>query len=151
MPRARRIPILILNHRKHLAGDLRPYTCIIADCPYPDRLYVDRSDWMTHVRNDHPPRWECLPCRNAVEKLPLFTSLDEFLKHTKQSHDDIISEDMYSTVVDASTKPASFEMTQCPLCDQEGQVDSKELIDHILEHIHSFSLRSLPWARNDSD
>lgn len=151
MPRTRRTPILTLNDRKHLAGDLRPYTCIIADCPYPDRLYVDRSDWMTHVQNDHPPRWECLPCRNAIERPPLFTSLDEFLKHTKQSHDDIISEDMYSTLVVASTRPASFEMTQCPLCDQEGQVDSKELIDHIAEHMHSFSLRSLPWGRNDSD
>ncbi|QYS99348.1 Peptidase_S8 domain-containing protein [Trichoderma simmonsii] len=140
-----------VHWEKHLAGDLRPYTCIIADCPYPDRLYVDRSGWMTHVQNDHPPRWECLLCRNAVERLPLFTSLDEFLKHTKQDHGDRISEDMYSTLVDASTRPASSEMTQCPLCDQEGQVDSKELIDHIAEHVHSFSLRSLPWARNDSD
>ncbi|KAL6822098.1 hypothetical protein J3E69DRAFT_368252 [Trichoderma sp. SZMC 28015] len=137
--------------KKHLARDVLPYTCIIADCPYPDRLYIDRSDLMTHVQNDHPPRWECLPCRNVKEMPLLFASVDEFLKHTKQDHGDSISEDLYSTLVDASTRPAPFEMTQCPLCDQEGQMDSKELIDHIAEHVHSFSLRSLPWPRNDSD
>ncbi|KKP00179.1 hypothetical protein THAR02_07703 [Trichoderma harzianum] len=137
--------------KKHLARDVLPYTCIIADCPYPDRLYIDRSDWMAHVQNDHPPRWECLPCRNVKEMPLLFASVDEFLKHTKQDHGDSISEDLYSTLVDASTRPAPFEMTQCPLCDQEGQMDSKELIDHIAEHVHSFSLRSLPWPRSDSD
>jgi hypothetical protein len=33
----------------------------------------------------------------------------------------------------------------CPLCDSEGPEDSPELIQHILQHVHDFSLRSLPW------
>ncbi|KAM0354187.1 hypothetical protein ACHAPU_001222, partial [Fusarium lateritium] len=33
----------------------------------------------------------------------------------------------------------------CPLCEIQGDVDSPGLIDHVLEHIHDFSLRSLPW------
>jgi hypothetical protein len=34
---------------------------------------------------------------------------------------------------------------KCPLCDSEGPEDSPELIEHVLQHVHDFSLRSLPW------
>jgi hypothetical protein len=39
-------------------------------------------------------------------------------------------------------------VTDCPLCDSEGPRDSPELIEHILEHVHDFSLRSLPWPKD---
>lgn len=39
-------------------------------------------------------------------------------------------------------------ITKCPLCDSEDSPDSPELIEHVLEHIHDFSLRSLPWPKD---
>lgn len=36
-------------------------------------------------------------------------------------------------------------ITECPLCDSKGSEDSPDLVEHVLQHIHDFSLRSLPW------
>lgn len=36
-------------------------------------------------------------------------------------------------------------ITNCPLCDSEGPQDSLDIIEHVLQHVHDFSLRSLPW------
>jgi hypothetical protein len=36
-------------------------------------------------------------------------------------------------------------ITNCPLCDSEGPQDSLDLMEHVLQHVHDFSLRSLPW------
>lgn len=37
-------------------------------------------------------------------------------------------------------------ITNCPLCDSEGPQDSLDLMEHVLQHVHDFSLRSLPWS-----
>ncbi|KAF9772470.1 hypothetical protein IL306_009815 [Fusarium sp. DS 682] len=39
-------------------------------------------------------------------------------------------------------------INNCPLCEVNGDTDSPELIDHVLEHVHDFSLRSLPWPKS---
>ena len=36
----------------------------------------------------------------------------------------------------------------CPLCNTVGPLDSTALINHVLEHVHDFSLRSLPWPNS---
>ena len=43
---------------------------------------------------------------------------------------------------------------KCPLCswgEEKLVVDPAMLLDHIAEHIHSFSLYSLPWAETTAD
>ena len=41
-------------------------------------------------------------------------------------------------------------ITECPLCDSQGPQDSLEIIEHVFQHVHSFSLRSLPWPMDPS-
>ena len=36
-------------------------------------------------------------------------------------------------------------ITKCPLCDSTGPQDSPKIIEHVFQHVHNFSLRSLPW------
>jgi hypothetical protein len=36
-------------------------------------------------------------------------------------------------------------IAKCPFCGLEGPEDSPELVEHVLQHVHDFSLRSLPW------
>ncbi|KAK1255027.1 hypothetical protein MKX08_009022 [Trichoderma sp. CBMAI-0020] len=75
----------------------------------------------------------------------MFTSIEEFIEHTKLHHGDSITEDQHATLISAAARPVPLDITRCPLCDQTGPVDSDELLDHIAEHVHTFSLRSLPW------
>ncbi|KAF9886262.1 hypothetical protein FE257_011875 [Aspergillus nanangensis] len=37
-------------------------------------------------------------------------------------------------------------VTSCPLCDSSGPESDPEFIGHVLQCIHDFSMRSLPWA-----
>jgi hypothetical protein len=65
--------------------------------------------------------------------------------HIREEHSAELSEDLLDTVLMWSPV-ASIGLEACPLCDTSGPRDSPELIDHVLEHIVDFSLRSLPWA-----
>lgn len=140
-----------LKQRKHLAGDICPYTCFVENCKFPERLYVNRKDWLQHIEKDHLRCWECLPCQRRDQIPLLFMKEEEFLTHTKVKHGDSITEDQHPTLIRAAARPVPFGITRCPLCDQTGPTDSDELLDHIAEHVHSFSLRSLPWPAEEPD
>ncbi|KAM0268940.1 hypothetical protein ACHAPA_004540 [Fusarium lateritium] len=129
--------------RKHLSEDIRPYTCIFNNCPTPDIYYSSRATLERHFRQDHRPIWQCPICSNSQT----FTSMTDMLDHLHVFHKDSIGEDDLSANLYASAQ-AQMGIDSCPLCDVVGPLDSPELIDHVLEHIHDFSLRSLPWPRS---
>lgn len=131
--------------RKHIAQDLCPYTCYLDDCPRPEVLYITRDSWMNHISKGHPSSsyWECFACDTAGK----FYSAETFTAHVKEHQS--ISEVHIPTLIDVCLQKAP-RITSCPLCswaeDQKEDLDSKALLDHVAEHIHSFSLLSLPWA-----
>ncbi|KAF6825513.1 protein phosphatase [Colletotrichum plurivorum] len=134
-------------------ADICPYTCILEDCPKPDRLYVTRNEWTRHVEKDHQQCWQCTAC-TAPDRPPLiFPSIDGLLGHLRQIHGATISENQHSTLVEEGVRPVPPGISSCPLCESTGQSDSLELLDHIAEHLHAFSLRSLPWttSRDEED
>ncbi|KAH7232615.1 hypothetical protein B0J15DRAFT_505091 [Fusarium solani] len=128
--------------RKHLSEDICPYTCVAEDCPTPDVYYSTRTALERHIRQDHSPAWQCPLCEDE----PQFTSMTDMMEHLMASHQDAAEGDGISTLISLSTQ-RKIGIEACPLCDVEGIVDSPELIDHVLEHVHDFSLRSLPWPR----
>ncbi|KID81237.1 transcription factor Zn, C2H2 [Metarhizium guizhouense ARSEF 977] len=136
--------------KKHLMTDIAPYTCIIEDCPTPDRLFVTRAEWDQHTRNDHQKCWQCLPC-SPMGKAPLvFPSVEAFMEHLRVVHSDTINEEQYSTLVPESARPVPTGISCCPMCNSNGPADSPVLFNHIAEHLHSFALRSLPWPGRES-
>lgn len=129
--------------RKHLSEDICPYTCVVEDCPTPDVYYSTRTALERHIRQDHSPTWQCPLCENE----PQFTSMTDMMEHLMALHQEAAEGDNISTLISLSTQRKTG-IEACPLCDVEGIVDSPELIDHVLEHVHDFSLRSLPWPRS---
>ncbi|KAF5574534.1 1-phosphatidylinositol-4 5-bisphosphate phosphodiesterase [Fusarium pseudocircinatum] len=127
--------------RKHLAEDIRPYTCIFDTCPAPDVYYSSRSMLEQHFRQDHPPVWVCPLCDHGS----VFPTMTEMMDHLHDSHAQDIGEDISAIISSSAQKRMGIE--SCPLCEVKGDADSSELIDHVLEHVHDFSLRSLPWPR----
>ncbi|SCV60855.1 related to 1-phosphatidylinositol-4,5-bisphosphate phosphodiesterase [Fusarium fujikuroi] len=71
--------------------------------------------------------------------------MSEMMDHLHKAHQDN-GQDISSII--SSSAQARMGIKSCPLCEVNGEVDSPELIDHVLEHIHDFSLRSLPWPRS---
>ena len=131
-------------------ADICPYTCIVEDCPTPDRLYVTRAEWTRHIEKDHQQCWQCLPCTTAGKAPLIFPSVETFIDHLREVHAGTIKEDQFSTLIPEATRPVPTGISCCPLCDSTGPADSPILMGHIAEHIHAFSLRSLPWPKSDA-
>ncbi|KAI0534377.1 hypothetical protein GGR58DRAFT_505341 [Xylaria digitata] len=131
--------------RKHLASDINPYTCILEKCPTPYNLFATHYEWKDHVMNDHPSQWHCPRCSGEA---PVFKSLSGVMNHIMLRHPDAVSGGLEDLLSDAEVKVMGI--TECPLCDSEGPQDSPDLIEHVLQHIHDFSLRSLPWPADST-
>ncbi|KAI1214232.1 uncharacterized protein F4807DRAFT_118455 [Annulohypoxylon truncatum] len=133
------------NWKRHLIDDVQPYTCIAEECPMPHKLYTHKEEWMDHLREDHPKCWHCPLCSTPRTKALIFPSENGLSQHIREAHTDAVSSSLLPTLITASVRPKPFGITHCPLCDEIGEVDSHHLLDHISEHIHQFSLESLPW------
>jgi hypothetical protein len=121
--------------------DLSPYTCVAESCPTPYRLFVTQQDWNDHILNDHPPHWQCPCCEGEP---PRFERLSEITTHIISKHPLAAHENLENLLSDATI--IVMGIITCPLCDFDGAEDSPDLIEHVLQHVHDFSLRSLPWA-----
>ena len=73
----------------------------------------------------------------------MFKSLSGITSHMMSKHLDVISDGLEDLLSDAEINVMGI--TKCPLCDSEGPQDSPDLVEHVLQHVHDFSLRSLPW------
>ncbi|CVL08587.1 related to 1-phosphatidylinositol-4,5-bisphosphate phosphodiesterase [Fusarium proliferatum] len=71
--------------------------------------------------------------------------MSEMMDHLHKAHPDN-GEDISSIIT--SSAQTRMGIKSCPLCEVNGEPDSPELIEHVLEHVHDFSLRSLPWPRS---
>ncbi|KAI1132237.1 hypothetical protein F5Y10DRAFT_284131 [Nemania abortiva] len=122
------------------ANDINPYTCVLENCPMPYKFFATHNEWKDHFMNDHPSQWNCPCCEGDA---PMFESLSGVINHITLRHPDAISNGLEDLLSDAEIKVMGI--TQCPLCNSEGHQDSPELVEHVLQHVHDFSLRSLPW------
>ncbi|KAK6359883.1 hypothetical protein TWF696_001012 [Orbilia brochopaga] len=132
--------------RKHLVEDISPYTCIVEACPTPHLLFTTQKEWKKHIENDHPPQWQCPLCEDQDSNFPL---VGEIVAHFRSHHADELSKDSLATLLSGSAVHC-MGITECPLCTSSGPEDSPQLVDHVLRHVHDFSLRSLPWDRSDA-
>jgi hypothetical protein len=69
--------------------------------------------------------------------------------HFQEDHENVHS-DEWSGLLSLSLQ-YGFGIEACPLCGESDTIDSPELIAHVLEHMHQFSLLSLPWSRQPID
>jgi hypothetical protein len=138
--------------RKHLEGDLQPYTCISDNCLTPHDLYPTRQAWERHLLEAHGSTdvWACLACPGYPE----FEREQDFVDHTADSHKAIIPESQISALKSICKRTIPKDINLCPLCDYSSagiNQGSQTSLDHIAEHIHSFSLRSLPWGADTDE
>ncbi|CAH0028837.1 unnamed protein product [Clonostachys rhizophaga] len=79
--------------KKHLSGDVRPYTCISDNCPSPFALHSTRAEWEDHMKKEHPKKWKCQLCDSTDSSL--FSKVDELVEHVRRKHtDSFLEEDL---------------------------------------------------------
>ena len=138
-------PVLTAFYRKHLGEDILPYTCVLDDCSQPEQLYRTRKEWVEHMRAGHKSAqyWLCFACSEPTK----FDEEAHFMLHLQNQHGDAISTDQIPIFVEDCVCTVPLALYSCPLCLPEAwaDCDPEALMDHVAEHVHSFSLNSLPW------
>ncbi|KAJ5721580.1 uncharacterized protein N7483_009514 [Penicillium malachiteum] len=133
--------------RKHIFEDINPYTCLLEDCSTPFATYATERDWEKHVKDKHPPRRLCPFCQDSST---IFLSMEALLEDVQVEHAEAASESLMMAVM-SHLSVVTIGVPNCPLCDSTGPESDPEFIKHVLQCMHDFSLRSLPWAGRSSD
>ncbi|RDK37648.1 hypothetical protein M752DRAFT_308545 [Aspergillus phoenicis ATCC 13157] len=129
--------------------DILPYTCILEDCPRPERLYHTKDLWLSHMLTDHggTSHWVCLACNGSSEPRVFFED-SALTEHLEQKHSRGIKPQQIPMLASAWHRKQPPSIESCPLCALTDP-DINVILNHVAEHLHAFSLRSLPWAQGD--
>lgn len=127
---------------------LPTYMCL-AECERPLELDSTRDEWIKHMTEDHERSQHWLRC--ACNQPSKFTEERHFVAHLTSQHVETIPSDQIPFFVSECCCVAPLEISSCPpLCplaspNADVDVDVGALLDHVAQHVHSFSLSSLPW------
>jgi hypothetical protein len=122
-----------------------PYTCIQPDCQRPHIYFSSSKEWGDHIREEHKsvPSWLCSICPATQT----FNTAVDFEYHLTNSHKDVVAEESIAMVVETCKDLLPAEILGCPLC-KHNDPNPSRMLDHIANHVHNFSMRSLPWPPN---
>lgn len=96
--------------------------------------------------------WRCpdTSCEGKGE----FEHEEDFVSHLQTIHHESVPPDDISFLTSACVRSSPAKIRSCPLCPRETNstdMDTESLLSHIACHVHSFSLRSLPWVQDNKD
>ncbi|KAH7153569.1 hypothetical protein EDB81DRAFT_791617 [Dactylonectria macrodidyma] len=145
--------------RAHVLQDLSPYSCIFEDCGPAKETFLTSKRLLAHMFEKHSvQRWTCDYCtydaRAKVEKgtsssRQFFLTADDWIEHVATTHEDLISPQQRGVLV-GMNKRILIGPLSCPLCDFVSDRLATAIDDHILDHLHDFSLRALPDTAADT-
>lgn len=133
--------------RIHIEQDLDPYICVFDPCDSPLEIYSSRQEWLAHMSTRHRSEWICLSSDH--KQVPWKSNNPDSLQsHLLECHPGAFHPDQLPVVVQASQSFIRPLFQQCPFC-PEFEVGGLE--DHIVGHLRTFALRSLPCHADGSD
>ncbi|RGP64697.1 transcription factor [Fusarium sporotrichioides] len=125
--------------KRHVFGDLRPYTCVLSHCTESNTDFDRRHNWQLHVSKYHWRSWACpFKCHQP------FTSATEFSIHIKNLHLPTGTEEEIRSVTSLGEKPAPDDTSShCLLCGQ-SVTGLKKYVKHVGKHLEQLALLALP-------
>lgn len=147
-----RVATDLLCNRAHVVQDIIPYTCVIDDCDTPDEMYLTTEALMAHTLDKHSlERWTCDYCASSTDvnevstspELRAFETAKDWIDHIAKDHRDAMSPDAGTILADLNKRQMILPLS-CPLCPFSVDYMDTRINDHILLHLHEFSLLALP-------
>ncbi|KAI8719934.1 C2H2-type domain-containing protein [Fusarium sp. LHS14.1] len=130
--------------KRHVFGDLRPYTCLFSHCTESNIDFDRRHQWQLHVSKYHWRSWSCpFKCRG------MFPSSQELEDHIRHQHLANASNERLRAVIARGEVPVPFDISkECPLC---GHVVSglKSYVKHVGRHLEQLALFALPDIKDE--
>ncbi|KAF5236596.1 hypothetical protein FANTH_11207 [Fusarium anthophilum] len=125
--------------KRHVFGDLRPYTCLFSRCTESNTDFDRRHRWQLHVSQYHWRTWPCpLKCGSTLQ------SAVELRDHIRHQHLPNASVEQLNIVVARGEVSVSKDVTkECPLCRRDIS-GLKSYIKHVGRHLEQLALHALP-------
>lgn len=130
--------------------DLEPYVCIQDVCTEPPHMFGTSEEWLKHMQWEHDLQWRCSA---PVHSPRVFDSERKFEEHLRRVHAGTFTESQLPTLKQRNLQPGSH-FAICPFCDylpegaelndQQGAFTSTALQVHVIDHLKSIALISLP-------
>ncbi|RKL01602.1 hypothetical protein BFJ68_g12251 [Fusarium oxysporum] len=134
-----------LKWKYHVKNDLEPYVCLFETCQTPRHLYTHSNTWIKHM-SEHALRWRCASRRHGEF---VTDSREHYLDHMKNSHSSLFTDAQLGVLANQNGRITGPLFKACPLCGEEK--GSSSLIDHLVGHMRSLALRSLPSHHEDTN
>lgn len=136
--------------RAHVCQDIMPYTCFVEECKTPEEMYLTSETLLAHLIENHSiMRWVCNLCAQNEANPSQFASPREFWnaevwgQHVEEEHGDRVAPSQRPIFAELS-RQAVIGPLACPLCEFATAATSSSIDEHILQHLHEFSLWALP-------
>ncbi|CAF3616418.1 unnamed protein product [Fusarium graminearum] len=125
--------------KRHVFGDLRPYTCILSHCTESNADFDRRHNWQLHVSKYHWRSWSCpFKCHQP------FSSAVDLGSHIKDQHLPTGDEEEIKSVTAFGEKPAPDDTaSRCLLCGH-SIMGLKKYVKHLGRHLEQLALFALP-------
>ncbi|KAF5978650.1 transcription factor Cys6 [Fusarium coicis] len=125
--------------KRHVFGDLRPYTCLFSRCAESNTDFDRRHRWQLHVSQYHWRTWSCpFKCGST------FPSAVQLGDHVRHQHLPNASDEHFATVVARGEISVSNDVAQeCPLC-RRAISGLKSYVKHVGRHLEQLALHALP-------
>ncbi|ETS86734.1 hypothetical protein PFICI_00562 [Pestalotiopsis fici W106-1] len=131
--------------RKHVLGDLDALVCLFDPCDKPNVLFSHTKDWIRHMR-EHTRSWFCSSKLHAYKT---FGDRGDFQNHLQNDHERKYTDAQIDFIIEKNTRSSGPLFKFCPLCggqeeNEKGPGISEDLINHIVGHLRSLAIKSLP-------
>ena len=116
-------------------------------------MYLTSDDLHKHVQDHHSIlHWVCSQCSRNPDRrqFSTFNTISEWQDHFQDTHEDLVPGNGLASLAKFS-EARVLQPTSCPLCTFSTGGAQTTLDQHIIQHIHAFALRSLPWGTKEDD
>ncbi|KAL9039342.1 MAG: hypothetical protein Q9214_004918, partial [Letrouitia sp. 1 TL-2023] len=158
---------------RHILKDIDPYVCLFEGCSRPNEQYQSFDDWISHMKWHHTLVWSCQAPRHTHLKFDTSAECEahmrrEHIQDVSSTQIALLVEKSAQPAADPlevllrEDEAGPQERSVCPLCpfavdnaripepyslvpDASAPIDGmKQMRDHIVAHLESIALLSLP-------
>ncbi|KAI1292754.1 hypothetical protein F5Y03DRAFT_375300 [Xylaria venustula] len=133
--------------KKHVLRDLRPYICLVEDCPVAGKEYGRRHDWINHMVQKHWKTWAC-PYRCGIDN----TTETNLREHVTNVHGTTTRMELDAAIAKCgqirSISPSS--PVACPLC-HDTLESVQQYQRHVGRHQVDLALFVLPRIEDEDE
>ncbi|RWA11649.1 hypothetical protein EKO27_g3447 [Xylaria grammica] len=136
-----------LQWKKHVLGDLRPYICLVQDCPTASREYSRRHEWMSHMFQKHWKSWVC-PYQCGLDP----TTETNLRQHITKIHGPATDMEIDVMVARCSQSRSISQSSpvECPLC-RDTLKSVQQYQRHVGLHQIDLALFTLPKIEDENE